>query len=386
MATQHQSRPEDGSSRSADEAAAQLAIYLPDLSGGGAEKLHVNLTPHLAARGFAPRFLLDQARGALLDTVADDCPIDVLNAHRQIAALPRLVRHLRARPPAALIANMEHMAVMAAGARALSGARTRLIITQHNTYSEQLRRTSWKWRALPPFYRRALLSADAIIAVSAGVADDLAAVARIPRERIDVIYNGVVGDDLDARAAGEPSHPWYGETTPVIVAMGRMVPQKDFATLIRAMADPATPREARLIILGEGPQRVELEALVTDLGLRERVAMPGFVGEPLPWLRRADLFVLSSRFEGFGNVIAEALACGTPVVSTDCPHGPAEILDRGRFGRLAPVGDPAALARAIALSLGETPQRDELRARGRSFNMAVCADAYASVVRRVLAA
>lgn len=357
-----------------------VAIYLPDLSGGGAERLHVQLAPRLAASGLAPYFLLDRKRGQLLAEAEAICPVESLDAHRQIAALPALVGHLRKYRPAALIANMEHMNVMAVIARAIARAPTRIIACQHNSFSEQVKRPSWQWRALPALYRAILPHADAIVAVSEGVSGDLAERSGIDRSRISVIHNGLVDDDFAARAAGEPDHPWFADDAPVVLGMGRFVPQKDFATLVRAFAHIRDRTHARLMILGEGPGRAELEALIASFGLSDRIALPGFTANPLPWLRRSGLFVLSSRFEGFGNVLVEALACGTPVVSTDCPYGPSEIVEGGRYGALVPVGDPKALGEAILASLNDRPDREALKARGQHFSVARCADAYRDLI------
>ncbi len=269
---------------------------------------------------------------------------------------------------------------MAVLARWLAGVRTRILVTQHNAFSEQVKRRSWQFRVLPALYRMALPFADIIVAVSAGVADDLAARAGIKRSQIHVIYNGVVTEDFEERTSRTPEHPWFADPQPVVLAMGRLVPQKDFTTLIKAFAGVSKQSDARLLILGDGPMRGELEALAKSLDLHERISMPGFSENALAYLKRAKLFVLSSRFEGFGNVVAEALACGTPVVSTDCPHGPAEILDGGRFGSLVPVGDVAALEKAIVDCLGRPVDVAVLQVRGQTFSVARCAESYCEVL------
>ncbi len=190
--------------------------------------------------------------------------------------------------------------------------------------------------------------ADAVAAVSHGVADDLAQAAAIPRQQIQVIYNPIVTPDLRRKAQQPLEHPWFapGEP-PVLLAIGRLAPQKDYPTMIKAFAHVRNTRPVRLIILGEGTERSSIEALVKRLGLEASVNLPGFVANPYTYLSRASVFVLSSRWEGLPTVLVEALHCGAPVVATDCPSGPREILAGGQYGQLVPIGDVVALAQAI---------------------------------------
>lgn len=359
-----------------------LVIYLPDLSGGGAERLHLRLLPAFRVAGLDVTFLLDREKGELLEPVRElGAKIVSLGADRQIKALPRLVSFLKAHKPDVLIANMEHMNVMAVLAKKLARVKTRIVVTQHNAFSEQIKRPSWQFRALPALYKLALPFADHIVAVSAGVADDLSSAIGMDRSRIEVIYNGVVTEDFEKRSLATPDHPFFSQNQPVILGMGRFVAQKDFATLIQAFGTVSKHNEeARLLILGEGPLRSDLEAQVRQLGLESRVSLPGFSEHALGYLKKANLFVLSSRFEGFGNVVAEALACGTPVVSTDCPHGPAEILDNGRYGTLVPVADPAALATAISAALSAPVDNEALQQRGAVFSVLNCASQYMKLI------
>jgi glycosyltransferase involved in cell wall biosynthesis len=216
-----------------------------------------------------------------------------------------------------------------------------------------------------------------VIAISDGVAEDVAATAHLPRGKIQTIYNPVVAPDLMTRARAAVQHPWLAPGAwPVVLGVGRLKPAKDFATLIRAFARVRRERGAHLVILGEGEERPALEALARELGVDADVDLPGFVENPQAWMSRASLLALSSRWEGLANVLIEALACGCPVVSTDCPGGPGEVLDRGAFGRLVPVGDHAALADAIRAMLDEPVDRARLRARGASFSIASSARAY----------
>jgi glycosyltransferase involved in cell wall biosynthesis len=213
-------------------------------------------------------------------------------------------------------------------------------------------------------------SADAAICVSQGVAEDLIKVTGMPRQKTHVVYNPIVSLELEQKAQESIAHPWFAlDDSPVILAVGRLVPQKGYSTLLRAFSIIRQKHPAHLLILGEGQERISLEALAKQLDLTENVQMPGSVKNPYAYMARARLLVLSSEWEGLPNVLVEALACGTPVVSTDCRSGPSEILDGGRFGRLVPVGDADALALAILETLQETPDRNLLRQRAQDFTL-----------------
>ena len=223
--------------------------------------------------------------------------------------------------------------------------------------------------------------ADEIVAVSAGVADDLARVARIPRSRITVIHNPIVTDELLADARAPVDHPWFADGgPPVVLAAGRLTEQKDYPTLLRAFRHARRARELRLVILGEGEERPRLEALARELDVSGDVDFAGFVANPYAFMARASLFVLSSAWEGFGNVVVEAMACGTPVVSTDCPSGPGEILEGGRYGRLVAVGDDEELAAAMLATLEDPPRPELLRERAAAFRADEAALRYLRVI------
>ncbi|HLH13136.1 MAG TPA: glycosyltransferase [Methylovirgula sp.] len=356
-------------------AGKELVIYLPDLSGGGAERLHVGLAPHFLAAGMQVTFLLHRRRGELLDAIPSGARVISLDVTRPAAALLPLIGFLRQERPAFLISNTEHMNIIALWAVSLAFARSCVIVTQHNALSQQAKRPSLQYRAVPLLYRLSLRKADAIVAVSQGVATEVEKICGLTNGSVRVIHNGLIDDSFEARAAEPIAHRWFGESS-VLVAVGRMVEQKDHATLIRALAIVNRSRDVRLIILGEGPLRAELGRLAASLGLADLVDMPGFVANPLPFMRQAAALVLSSRFEGFGNVLVEALACGTQVVSTDCTFGPSEILANGKFGRLAPVGDVEALAQAILAALADPIDTRLLQSRGMEFATGLCAEKY----------
>lgn len=230
--------------------------------------------------------------------------------------------------------------------------------------------------------RRIYQRVDRVIAVSDGVAADTCAATQLPADRITVVRNPVVSKALTAQAATACPHPWPDEgSTPVIIGIGRLTAQKDFETLIRAFAKIREQRDCRLLILGDGPEREALRQLIATLGLDENIELAGFVDNAAAALSRADLFVLSSRWEGSPNALTEALALGTPVVATDCPSGPAETLDNGRIAPLVPVGDVEALARAMGETLDAPPSAAALQAAVADYDVATSTRAYLEVLR-----
>jgi glycosyltransferase involved in cell wall biosynthesis len=295
--------------------------------------------------------------------------------------LPGLTRYLRQERPTALLSAMPYPNLTAVWARRLAGVSTRVVVSERNTLSRNIAdKRAWPARFLPPLLGRGYAAADHIVAVSDGVADDLSSCAGLPRERITTVYNPVVTPDLVTRSEAPLDHRWFEPgAPPVVLAAGRLAPAKDFPTLLRAFARLRATRPARLMILGQGrgsEPAAALRALARELGVAEDVTLPGFVDNPFAYMARASVFVLSSAWEGFGNVLVEAMACGCPVVSTDCPSGPAEILDGGAYGTLVPVRDDRALAEAILATLDAPPDRDRLRARGAEFSVDRAAERY----------
>ena len=290
-----------------------------------------------------------------------------------ILYLPDLVHYLRREQPTALLSAKPYPNLTAVWAKRLANVSTRVVVSEHRHASQDLRyqrRPKWRNRFIRPLLRRVYPWADAIVSVSGGVAEDMAAFVDLPRERITTIYNPVVTPDLPAKARAPLDHAWFRPgASPVVLGIGRLVPQKDFPTLLRAFARVRARRPARLMILGEGAIRTEMETLARTLGIAADVAMPGFVENPYAYLARAAVFALSSACEGLPTVLIEALACGCPVVSMDCPSGPAEILDGRKYGRLVPVGDDAELAQAICDTLDHVPPREKLIERGQFFSV-----------------
>lgn len=332
---------------------SHVAIFLPTLAGGGAERIMLTLANGLSARGVDVDLVLATAAGEYLDHIPNAVHLVDLEASRPLTAVPALTQYLRVKRPQALLTTILSANLAAFWAHRLASVETRLVVREASTLSADLVHMSFLNRLLTPWLiAQNFARAHAFVAPSKGVADDLAKTVGIPREAIDVIYNPVVSDVLRERARQPTSHCWLqANDVPVIVGMGRLTQQKDFATLIRAFALVRRTTPARLIVLGEGEERNKLEALCSSLGVDADVDLPGFADNPYALLSRARLFVLSSRWEGLPSALIEALACGTPVVSTDCPSGPREILDNGAYGQLIGVGNTEKMAVAILRAL-----------------------------------
>lgn len=318
----------------------KAALFFHGLLGGGVERVMVNLARGFLDRGVEVDMVLGKAEGPYLPQVPRGVRIVDLGVTRMHRALPGLVRYLRQEHPQALLSALDHSNVVALWARALARVPTRVVVSVHfNTGEVVARAKTLRDRTVRLWTRLFYPWADAVVAVSQGVAEDLITRTRLPREKVRVIYNPVVTPDLFSKAEEPLEHPWFRPgQPPVILGMGRLSQQKGFDILIRAFAQVRALRPSRLLILGEGENRSELERLVRDLKLSSDVSLPGFVPNPYAYMKRAAVFVLSSRWEGLPTVLIEALALGTTVVATDCPSGPAEILEGGHWGRLVPVG------------------------------------------------
>ncbi len=358
-----------------------LAIFLPALYAGGAERSMLKLAGGIAARGYQVDLVLARAEGPFLTEVPASVRLVDLRAHRVLTGLPALVNYLHREHPTVLLSAL-HANIIALLARRVAGVRTRVVISERNTLSREAEHyaSDLRMRLMPQLARRFYPWADDIVAVSQGVANDLAQTAGIPRDRIRVIYNPIVTPELTEKVHAPLEHPWFkpGEP-PVILSVGRLSAQKDFSTLVLAFARVRQNQPAHLLILGEGEERSALEALIGQLGLNQDVSLPGFVANPYPYIARASLFVLSSRWEGLPGVLIEALYCGVPLIATDCPSGPREILANGLNGQLVPVGDATSMAQAIERALlGETPRPSP--GSWEPFDLRVVVDQYVNVL------
>ena len=401
--------------------AKRMAFYIHSIrSGLGAERMLANLAKGLAERGHEIDLLLEDSKGDLLEELPpairvfdlgetsaspfvdrllrvasltlnvfriakpDPCgnvPFRVALYRflfRRRPPLSALRRYLASRRPDSVVSFLNYPNVALLLAARFGTGRTRVYVNVRNHISASVAGAkSRRMREMPVLMRNLFPDADGIIAVSEGVAADIARLTDLPAQRVTTILNPVYREEIFQLAKAPVPHPWLGpERLPLVLAAGKMKPQKDFETLLRAFALLRRDRAARLVILGDGDGRPGLEALAESLGVRADMDLPGYVDNPFVFYRHASVFVLSSSWEGLPNVLIEAMACGCPVVSTDCPSGPWEILEGGRLGRLVPVGDSAALAAAIAETLDRPPPHRAPAAHTERFSLASIAQRY----------
>jgi glycosyltransferase involved in cell wall biosynthesis len=339
-------------------------------------RLHVG--EELGRRGYRVDYVLLQKRGELLDHVPRGGRIVDLGVGRCRHAVRPIARYVRRERPLAVLAAMWPLTAVSIVAVRLSGVASRVVVSDHTMLSMspscrgplRARLVSWSLRLLYP-------RADGIVAVSHGVAGELARIGNIAPNRIRVIYNPAFRREASAGVLQKDiAGSWLEDGHVRLIAVGSLISSKDYPTMLDAVDRLRRRVPVRLLVLGEGAERSSLEQRTRALGLESHVRMPGFVPDPRPYISHAHVFLLSSAWEGFGNVLVEALSSGTQVVSTDCPSGPREILADGACGRLTPVGDAAALADAVTLALREPIASDALRARAALFNVERATDQY----------
>ena len=371
----------------------RVAFLCSSLPQGAHQQVFITLANALSEQGeqvdlVAPRVDADvdslSSRVRVVDLKARATRIPWVSAKRRrwlLASTPEIARYLRTERPKTVFGGGLYNNLAALAARQWSGVDTRIVVVEGNPLSKTIRNPGRIKIFAPSLVRRLYPRADGWVGTSSDVSQDIADLGEIRRERVVTIGNPVLTPELLARIEEPLEHPWFGPgCPPVILGVGRLAVQKDFSTLIRAFAQLRTQRSVRLLILGEGRCRQELEGLVSSLGLQDDVSLPGFVENPLSYMKHASVFALSSIYEGFGNVLVEALAARCPVVSTRCPGGPAEILDEGRYGALVPTGNPEALSDALGEALGQSPDRERLRARAEDYTPASIAQRYAALI------
>jgi glycosyltransferase involved in cell wall biosynthesis len=367
----------------------RIALFLSSMEGGGVERLMLNLAHGFQEKELDVEIVLAKAYGHRLLDVPKGCTIIDLGVRwgkgdKRIAlSLPALTNYLSQTRPHVLIAAPGYSGVIALLARWLARTRTAVIVIIDSALSPFLS-GRWHERFYVYLVRHWFRHASAIIASSHYVAKQLIELARIPSERVTAVYNPVVTAEIFEAAKDPPDHPWFqGDDIPMVLAIGRLVKEKDFSLLIRAFEIVRNTRYAKLVILGEGNERLRLEKLVQELRLSEDVALLGYKRNPYSYIARASVLVLSSSREALSNVLIEAMALGTPVVATNTlSGGPAEILRNGEYGKLVKVGDEQELAKAINETLETSADLDRLRKRSMDFNVENAIAGYLEVIDR----
>jgi glycosyltransferase involved in cell wall biosynthesis len=358
----------------------RITIFLPTFGMGGIGRMMVNLAGGMAAAGFQVDFIVNRKENLpFFRDLAE--PIRIvelkLNTPKQIAA--GLSAYLRKEKPRILLSSrMKNGHPVALLSRDQAGVATRVFlrIPTHMTRRGQNQNIIKRWLEKGQI-RKSVRRADGIIAVSKGIAEDISRISGFPRESIHILPNPVISDGVGQMAKESIDHPWFGPgEPPVILSAGGFRNQKDFPTLIRAFAELRGKKEARLMILGRGRLKDRMLKLASQLGIENDLCLPGFIDRPYAYMANADIFVLSSAWEGSPNVLVESMAVGTPVVSTDCPSGPREILRGGELGRLVPVGDQSALASAMLDTLAAPLPARKLQTGALRYTIKTSAAAY----------
>jgi glycosyltransferase involved in cell wall biosynthesis len=359
----------------------KLAFVLPSASGGGAERAMISVANHLAANGHSVEVVLGRAAGPYLSEISGAARIVDLGVRRYRELLGPLNRYVKAAKPDILLSCLVPCDIALLAGRIIFGWRSRILISLQNHPVEVGRHGQYLTDRFWPLFIRLLYGrADHLVAISHGVGSATENILQRKPGSIPVIHNPVITPDFARKLAEPPVHRWFdGSGIPVLLAAGRLTRQKDYPMMLRAFAAVLKRRSARLIILGDGEDREDLIRLSSELAITEHVDFAGFNSNPYAVMRAADLFLLSSRWEGFANVVAEALACGTPIVSTDCPSGPSEIMAAGAYGELVPVGNADAFADAILRTLDQPRDRARLSARGLEFSVERLAPKYAQI-------
>jgi glycosyltransferase involved in cell wall biosynthesis len=363
------------------QAPRRCTFLLPSLMGGGAERTVIKMLREMSADGIQMDLVVVSAHGLYLDQIPETVRVIDLKKRRVSEAVVSLARYLRQSRPPVLISNMTHMNTIACLAKVLARSKTAIICVEHcHIGAEQSGREDTVYRLAKWLYP---MAAATVVAVSQGVGDSLERAIKSIRGKVEIIFPPIVDEALLRESEAPLEHPWFRESIPIFLAVGRLSEQKNFAALLEAFRLVRQQRKVRLLILGEGPCREALETQVVRLNLGDDVAMPGFAANPYAYMRHASAFVLSSRYEGMPAVLIEAMACGCPVAATDCPSGPSEILDNGRFGPLVPMGDADALAAAMIQTLDAPRSAASLRERAMQFSTARATNSFLSLAARL---
>ncbi len=360
-----------------EERSNKVSLLLPTLFVGGAEKVSLNLAGEFHRMGYDVDLVLSEKKGELLSEVPKG--VNVVNLDEWtplfsgvVPSTPALAYYLRKIRPDTVISALTHSNLSIILASRIAGYPDNLIITEHLHTSSPSRKQEVAFELAKFLYTEA----DEIVAVSKGVAEGVSSKCDIGIGQIKTITNPVVSPDIHRKKKEPIEHRWFDREVPVITSLGRLADQKDYPTLLHSFKKLLSKRDARLVVIGTGELREDLEDYSEQLEIDNKVEFTGFVDNPYKYLYNSDAFVMSSKKEGLPTVLIEALACGCPIISTDCPSGPREILQNGKYGRLVPVGDSMALAESVDDVLSDPPSAERQFTRAEDYSVSVAAKRY----------
>ncbi len=357
---------------------SKIAIFIPSLAGGGAERFMLNLANEFSKKDKKVFFIVSSLEGEYVSELDEEIRIIDLKCKRVLYSIPSLIKFLREEKPSALISTIYHANLIAIFAKTIARVKTKIIVRESNMH-QTLKDASYNlvtYKFTLILMRLLYPLADSIIVVSRAMGDEIVALVKGIGHKVNLIHNFINFDEVSFLANKPVLHPWIEEKkTKIILSVGRLSNQKNWPILLHAFARIRKDNDVKLIILGEGPQRKELEALVRKLGIQSSVSLPGFDSNPYSWMSKVEIFVLSSDFEGFPNVLVQALACGCKVISSDCASGPREILEDGKWGRLFNVGDSDGLFLMMQEALNDENHTNTIQ-RALFFSAEKCLEKY----------
>jgi glycosyltransferase involved in cell wall biosynthesis len=357
-----------------------VAFFIPSMAGGGAERVALNLIKEFHSKGWNVDLILNNATGPLLPLIPDSVRVISLNTSNTLKKLVQLCRYIQTENPSYLISLLDRINICGI-AKKLCRSRTKIVVTIHSNTSEEFSSEKGFLTFLKPIFMRISYNlANAVVAVSQGSARDVSNLLGWQSGRVHVINNPVISPEQIEKYNEAVEHSWFNEEIPIFLSIGRLEDVKDFSNLIRAFSLVRSQKKSRLVILGEGSLRDSLTKLIHQLKLEEDIDLHGFEENPYKYIFRCSTFVMSSKYEGFGNVLVEALSLGKPIVSTNCPNGPAEVLKDGLYGKLVAVGDPHSLADEMLNSLTSEVDVNSLKSRASEFSTNLISDQYINLL------
>lgn len=358
----------------------KIAFILASFNVGGVEKNTLRLAKAMLDKGYEVDLLVIRNEGIYKSNVDSRINVICLNKNSALRSIRSIAKYLKHTQPAALISAKDYINLVVLISKLLVNVGTKIIISVRTNLTTELKHMTLLNRVIMTVMIKLLYPfADYIVTVSKGVAKDLRKILKIKNENIKVIYNPIVDNEITEKLNQKLDVSKYGNSK-IVVSVGRLEVQKDYPTLIKAFKFVLNEVNSFLLILGEGKEREKIENLIEKLGLNDNVELIGNTDNPYMYMAASDLLVLSSKWEGFGNVIAEALAVGTPVVSTDCPSGPSEILDGGEYGILVPTENPEELAKGILNAFKKDWDKNELIQRSKEFTVEKAAQKYSDLI------